>query len=564
MPIIRINHQKNYTCLDNRPIRDERLTLQARGLHNQMLSHPNDWRFNLNYLEQKNPQDSKASISRALRELEQYQYVTKQPTRTSCGRFDGWEYFVYEVPNAQEPSVGSPKVQEPKCGSPTAGFTELGKPQEQYKVLINNEVLNNEILSPPNPLTGEEREKERKVEIEISKTRTPEIIAPPTEQQKSCSDQQTLATATEKKCSAPESEVVTTLATVKYDPTLGIRPPRQRAKFLYPEGPWLNERGCISEDFLLDRAKLWRTGDTVSSKAFGAMALEDVVGLVAGHYQKSQNHAKLETDWQAYVTKCARYVGNVHLRVSNGVNVDASEQQEVFKKVPALLAEPVEPIFEPAAATDRLELKDNIIAFLSKKPTYQLESCATVSEDIWSKVEASTASEMNKQIYLFQESENDLMPYSRTAVGGDVWDEIEVNQKMKDSAGTVGSKAPEGDTDPQKYSRTAKPEDLDFYHQQLKKFQERRQNKTVASEPKTIKNQDEAQQMIKDFVGHKGMPAISESELRRLRETDENKQINYWNSLLKTGLPSVMQEVAMKVKKAGFQIVNNMVMELDF
>jgi hypothetical protein len=163
---------------------------------------------------------------------------------------------------------------------------------------------------------------------------------------------------------------------------------------------------------------------------------------------------------------------------------------------------------------------------------------------------------MNKQIYSLQEPEDDLIPYSRTAVSGNVWDEIEVSQGV--------SNAPEGDTDPQKYSRTARPEDLDFYHQQLKKFQERRQNKTVVSEPKTIRNQDEAQQMIKDFVGNKGMPAISESELRRLREADENRQINYWNSLLKTGLPSVMQEVAMKVKKAGFQIVNNMVMELDF
>jgi hypothetical protein len=391
MAIIRVKHQRNFTCLDNRPIRDERLTLQARALHNQMLTYPDDWDFNLTHLAAVNPQDSKRVISKALRELEEFDYVIKKPKRTSCGKFDGWEYFVYELPDDQKPAVSSPNTQKRQVGLPNDGEPIDGLPQVQKRQvgersfglpcdgsrkvgfrehIINNEIneiLINEILSPPNPLTGEERKKKCEV-----KSEKPEIDLPTTEEQKSYNYQPSLATS-EKKCSAPpQAEVVTTLTTVKYDPALGIRPPRQRPKFRYPDGPWLNERGCISEDFLRDRANLWRTGDTQQSKAFGAMALEDVIGLVAGHYQKTQNHAKLETDWAAYVAKCGRYVGNVHLRVSNGVSVDASEQQEVLRKIPALLTEPVEPIFESMKVQDDLEAKNNIIAFPSKKPSTSL------------------------------------------------------------------------------------------------------------------------------------------------------------------------------------------------
>lgn len=151
-------------------------------------------------------------------------------------------------------------------------------------------------------------------------------------------------------CSAPpqnqiaENNSAIAPRQIVYDAALGIRPPRARVKFMYPDGPWLTDRGCMNEDFIRDRAQLWRTGDSPSSKAFGAMAIEDVLGLVCGRYMR--DHAKLELDWQAYVAKNQRFLGNVRLRLDAGVEIPEAEQQEVRSKAPALAAAESEPVYE--------------------------------------------------------------------------------------------------------------------------------------------------------------------------------------------------------------------------
>ncbi len=119
-----------------------------------------------------------------------------------------------------------------------------------------------------------------------------------------------------------------------YDPALGIRPERIKPNLLYPEGPWLTERGYLSEDFVRDRAEVWRKGNSFRSQAFGEMAIEDVMGSVCKHYLKPENHANLEIDWQSYVAKGQRYLGNVQTRLQSGVTIDPAEQAQVLQKLP--------------------------------------------------------------------------------------------------------------------------------------------------------------------------------------------------------------------------------------
>ncbi len=143
---------------------------------------------------------------------------------------------------------------------------------------------------------------------------------------------------------------------IHYDAALGVRPPRPQPHLLYPEGPWLTESGLLNEDFVHDRAQVWRTGDSYQTKAFGAMAIEDVMGAVCKHYAKPEHHGNLAIDWQSYCRKNQRYLANVQQRIEAGAVIAPQEQATVLQKLPVLgqiglsLYEPEERLPAPPAA----------------------------------------------------------------------------------------------------------------------------------------------------------------------------------------------------------------------
>ena len=133
----------------------------------------------------------------------------------------------------------------------------------------------------------------------------------------------------------PELET-SNLVPVNYDPALGIRPQRVQANLLYPDGPWLTETGFLLEDFVRDRVEVWRKGDHFNARAFGAMATEDVMGIVCKHYAKYENHGNLEIDWHSFCLKNQRYLQNVKQRLDAGVEIQDTEQAQVMAKLPML------------------------------------------------------------------------------------------------------------------------------------------------------------------------------------------------------------------------------------
>ncbi len=155
----------------------------------------------------------------------------------------------------------------------------------------------------------------------------------------------------------PELET-SNLVPVNYDPALGIRPQRVQANLLYPDGPWLTETGFLLEDFVRDRVEVWRKGDHFNARAFGAMATEDVMGIVCKHYAKYENHGNLEIDWHSFCLKNQRYLQNVKQRLDAGVEIQDTEQAQVIAKLPMLqqhssgvYASEIEPDGLPRAST---------------------------------------------------------------------------------------------------------------------------------------------------------------------------------------------------------------------
>jgi len=294
---------------------------------------------------------------------------------------------------------------------------------------------------------------------------------------------------------------------IQYDPALGIRPPRQRPKYLYPDGPWLNAEGQINEDFIRDRANLWRTGDNVNSKGFGAMAYEDVMGYVAGHYQKSQNHAKLEIDWQAYVSKNQRYVSNVQSRLDTGIKISEDEQQKILQKAPAMLAQAIEPAYG--------------------------------------------ISDIKSTGALLPQANFDSMEENQTKVAKS---ELTKNLEQKNLF-------PEGAEDAAMYSRTAKPQDADYFRQMHEKAVAQRESQLILA----LGNIETASEQIAQLAESKGMSELSIEERDWIREQEKSYgKLAYWNSLLQTGIPSVVADVERQAAAQGYEIMDGQVFEVEF
>jgi hypothetical protein len=144
-----------------------------------------------------------------------------------------------------------------------------------------------------------------------------------------------------------DSDLNSTLNSTDYDPALGIRPARVTAHLLYPEGPWLTESGLLDADFLHDRAAVWRTGDHYQAKSFGAMAIEDVVGVLCKYYAKPENHGSLEIDWHSYWAKNQRYLANMQQRLQSGAQIQPDEQKLILNKL-YLTTKAAETVYEVA------------------------------------------------------------------------------------------------------------------------------------------------------------------------------------------------------------------------
>ena len=85
---IREKKERNFTIMSNIHLRDEKLSLKAKGLLSYLLSLPDDWQIYLCELT-KHSTDGRDSIRSAITELEENGYLTKKQKTDSKNRFAG-------------------------------------------------------------------------------------------------------------------------------------------------------------------------------------------------------------------------------------------------------------------------------------------------------------------------------------------------------------------------------------------------------------------------------------------------------------------------------------------
>jgi hypothetical protein len=114
MPIIRrsLQFEKEFTQIPNAWLRDERLSLKAKGLLAQLLSHSIGWSVTTRSLAISNG-CGRDAITTAVKELEDAGYLTRRQERTENGVFSEavWE--------TTDPLSGLPLPDYPVTGNPT-------------------------------------------------------------------------------------------------------------------------------------------------------------------------------------------------------------------------------------------------------------------------------------------------------------------------------------------------------------------------------------------------------------------------------------------------------------
>ena len=148
MAILKNPSRKKFTVVDNHALRDDNLSLKARGLLVTMLSLPNNWKFSENGLCALFKKDGQASIRSGLKELESSGYLVRRRTRDDMGRVDGVEWIIYDQPRLENRNVDNPSLDS--------------QPQLNTKELSTDLLSTEYNITPYNPPEGEQQKPKRK------------------------------------------------------------------------------------------------------------------------------------------------------------------------------------------------------------------------------------------------------------------------------------------------------------------------------------------------------------------------------------------------------------------
>lgn len=143
MAKIKVQKTKNFTVMSNYHLRDRRLGAKAIGIMSFMLALPDHWDFSVNGLA-KCLGEGRDSITSGLKKLEKYGYLVRVQKTGKGNRFAGYEYILYEKPNAEFPFTENPLTENPLTENPTQiNIKEISTKK------ISTKEINNICAKPP-------------------------------------------------------------------------------------------------------------------------------------------------------------------------------------------------------------------------------------------------------------------------------------------------------------------------------------------------------------------------------------------------------------------------------
>ena len=119
MAVYRVEKTHDYTVMANHHLRDERLSLKAKGLLSMLLSLPDDWEISIRGLASI-VTDGVGAVQTGINELIDAGYIVRRRQHADTGAFAGFEYIIHEVPPCTEnPYTANPYTGKPYTENPT-------------------------------------------------------------------------------------------------------------------------------------------------------------------------------------------------------------------------------------------------------------------------------------------------------------------------------------------------------------------------------------------------------------------------------------------------------------
>ena len=158
MAVFRIEKTKDYTVMSNHHLRNQSLTLKAKGLLSQMLSLPENWDYTLKGLSLINLEKVDA-IRTAVLELEKNGYIVRNQTRDEKGRMSYVEFTILEEPYTKTPMnkelspsldfpiTDNPITDNPTMDKPTTDNPTTDKPITENPMQLNIDISNTNKLN---------------------------------------------------------------------------------------------------------------------------------------------------------------------------------------------------------------------------------------------------------------------------------------------------------------------------------------------------------------------------------------------------------------------------------
>ena len=175
---IREKKERNFTIMSNVHLRDEKLSLKAKGLLSYLLSLPDDWQIYLCELT-KHSTDGRDSIRSAISELEARGYLTKKQKTDSKNRFAGYEYNIYETPIEVKAVSEIPFTENPSSGNQPLLITNYNNTNNTNNTneftLSNESEEKTEIPKPSKPVKPKKEKKPREDKTSNIESRICEI-----------------------------------------------------------------------------------------------------------------------------------------------------------------------------------------------------------------------------------------------------------------------------------------------------------------------------------------------------------------------------------------------------
>lgn len=140
MPTYRVNKNKDnpYVMMNKEFLSDDRLSYKGKGILSYLLSKPDNWKVYENDLVNQS-KGGITSVRSGLKELEELDYIHRTQMRTKEGKFDGYNYDVFEVPITKEDynNKDSTVLENPKTD----------KPISDNQKVVSNELSNNDLTN---------------------------------------------------------------------------------------------------------------------------------------------------------------------------------------------------------------------------------------------------------------------------------------------------------------------------------------------------------------------------------------------------------------------------------